>query len=384
MNHRQRALAVLNYQPYDRLPIVHFGFWDETLERWAREGHVTPRQAEGWQDGNYIDLELSRMLGFDFNWYSVFGANVNLLPRIKSHVVETFPDGSYTIVDSNGAVVLKKRGVTSIPKEIDHLFKGRKEWQEIYKPRLGWRTDRLTRAQARLASGNVPFGRGGREALLARDGDLPLGLMCGSLFGYIRNWLGVVGLSYLTADDEPLLDEIIAALGDLAYRGVQEVLATGIHFDFGHFWEDICFKSGPLVNPKLFAEKVGPQYRRITQLLNKHGITIVSLDCDGKIDALVPIWFENGVNTMFPIEVGTWNASIAPWRAQLGKELRGVGGMNKVVFAYDRAAVDAEIERLKPLVALGGFIPCPDHRLAPDAKWENVQYYCQRMRRVFG
>lgn len=384
MNHRQRALAVLNYQPYDRLPLVHFGYWDETLRKWAREGHITKQQADDWQDSNYIDREISAKLGFDFNWYSVFGAMANLLPRISSHVIERFPDGSYTIVDSNGAVVLKKRGVTSIPKEIDHLLKGRKEWEEIFKPRLRWRKDRLTRAQGRLATGNVPYARGGREALLARDGEYPLGLVCGSLFGYIRNWLGVVGLSYLTADDEGLLDEMIETLGSLAYRGVQEVLATGIKFDFGHFWEDICFKSGPLVNPKLFAEKVGPQYRRITRLLNEHGINIVSLDCDGKIDALVPIWLENGVNTMFPIEVGTWNASIAPWRQQLGKELRGVGGMNKVVLAHDRAAVDAEIERLKPLVELGGYIPCPDHRIAPDARWENVQYYCERMRRVFG
>ena len=27
-------------------------------------------------------------------------------------------------------------------------------------------------------------------------------------------------------------------------------LATGIPFDYGHFWEDICFKNGPLVNPR--------------------------------------------------------------------------------------------------------------------------------------
>ena len=37
MNNRERTLAVLNYQSYDRLPIAHFGFWDETLEKWARE-----------------------------------------------------------------------------------------------------------------------------------------------------------------------------------------------------------------------------------------------------------------------------------------------------------------------------------------------------------
>jgi uroporphyrinogen decarboxylase len=53
--------------------------------------------------------------------------------------------------------------------------------------------------------------------------------------------------------------------------------------------------------------------------------------------------------------------------------------MDKRVFAYDRSAVDAEIERLKPLIDLGGFIPCPDHRIAPDAIWDNVRYYCDKM-----
>jgi len=84
---------------------------------------------------------------------------------------------------------------------------------------------------------------------------------------------------------------------------------------------------------------------------------------------------------MFPIEVGTWQASIAPWRAAYGRALRGVGGMDKRVFALDYAAVDAEIERLATLVELGGYIPCPDHRIPPDAKWENVQYYCDRFRK---
>ena len=26
----------------------------------------------------------------------------------------------------------------------------------------------------------------------------------------------------------------------------------------------------------------------------------------------------------------------------------------------------------------------PDHRLAPDAKWDLVRYYCDRMRQTFG
>jgi uroporphyrinogen decarboxylase len=32
---------------------------------------------------------------------------------------------------------------------------------------------------------------------------------------------------------------------------------------------------------------------------------------------------------------------------------------------------------------LGGYLPCPDHRIAPDAEWNLVRYYCDRMRAVF-
>ena len=69
---------------------------------------------------------------------------------------------------------------------------------------------------------------------------------------------------------------------------------------------------------------------------------------------------------------------------KIWQKIRGVGGMNKKVFAKDFSAVDKEIERLKPLIELGGFIPCPDHRIQPDAEWENVKYYCDRMRQLFG
>jgi uroporphyrinogen decarboxylase len=165
----------------------------------------------------------------------------------------------------------------------------------------------------------------------------------------------------------------------MCYECAKLALEAGVKFDYAHFWEDICFKNGPLINPSVFDELMGPWYRKITDLCYAYGIDIVSLDCDGKIDALIPTWVENGVNTMFPIEVGVRNASIAPWREQYGKELRGVGGMNKTVFAKDKAAVDAEVARLKELIKLGGFIPCPDHRIAPDAKFELVQYYCQKM-----
>ena len=69
--------------------------------------------------------------------------------------------------------------------------------------------------------------------------------------------------------------------------------------DFAHFWEDICFKNGPLVSPAVFKEKVGPHYKRITDLLRQYGIDIVSLDCDGCIDKIFPILQEKRVKNNF-------------------------------------------------------------------------------------
>ena len=60
MNHRQRALAVLNYQPYDRLPIVHFGFLRDTLRKWAAEGHISHELAEAQLDSNEAEMEIAR------------------------------------------------------------------------------------------------------------------------------------------------------------------------------------------------------------------------------------------------------------------------------------------------------------------------------------
>jgi uroporphyrinogen decarboxylase len=384
MTNRQRVLAVLRYQPYDRLPIVHFGYWGETLQKWAREGHITEEEARGWGDGNPVDAVLNARLGFDFDYYSTFHPALNLYPAFESKVVRELPGGKRHVLNADGVIVLDDPDAAGIAPEIETLLKDRAAWKEHYQWRYQWKEERVTRAKVRVNDQMLPFDQGGLEFLKTAERDYPYGLYCGSLFGQIRNVLGVEGSAFLLVDDEPLFDEIIQTVGDLSYRAVEYTLASGAVFDFAHFWEDICFKNGPLISPAVFEEKVGPQYKRITDLVGRHGLDIVSLDCDGWIDALIPAWFANGVNTMFPIEVGTWNASIAPWREKFGRGLRGVGGMNKTVFARDRAAVDAEIERLKPLVALGGFIPCPDHRIAPDAKWDLVRYYCDRMRKTFG
>ena len=371
MNNRERVKAIMHYEDYDRMPVVSFGYWGETLDKWVAEGHLTKEETSGWWDGNEKDRAIMAKLGFDFNWGGGIGTDNYLSPGFKDEVLEELPDGSRLTRNGAGLIERVKPGVNSIPAQVGTSMTSREAWEELYLPKLTYRPDRVNKEgikkefDKQYATGNPVF------------------IHVGSLYGNIRSMIGVEDLAYLAVDDEDLYVEIINTVDGLCYECAKEALTTGCPFDYAHFWEDICFKTGPLVRPELFRELVGPWYKKITDLCREHSIDIVSLDCDGCIDKLVPVWVDNGVNTMFPIEVGTWNACIAPWREKYGKAVRGVGGMDKRVFAQDRAAVDREIERLKPLIELGGYIPCPDHRIAPDAEWDNVRYYCDRFRDTF-
>jgi len=146
----------------------------------------------------------------------------------------------------------------------------------------------------------------------------------------------------------------------------------------------MCYSGGPLLAPEHFKRYLVPQYKRITSLLHKHGVDVVWVDCDGKIDELIPLWLEAGVNCMFPIEIGTWNADPIAFRKQYGKDLLLMGGVSKRVLARSKRDIDNEIRRLTPLVEEGGFIPMPDHRVPPDVPLEYYVHYCRSARAVWG
>jgi len=382
MNNRECVKSILHYESYERMPVVHFGYWSETLEKWYAEGHLTEAESRTGYEGC---VSINKKLGFDFNWFSTFFYHGSLYPMFERKVLETLPDGSKKVLNACGVVEMEKPGAGSIPMEFAHTLTDRASWEEHYLPRLQFSEERILKSWVMNADDGSykVFSEGGLDVLKDQTRSQHYGLYCGSLLGDLRTWLGMVNLSYIQVDDEDLFLEMVRTIAELDYRNTEYILKTGAKFDFAHFWEDICFKNGPLVAPSVFHEVVGPYYKKITSLCNRYGIDIISVDCDGWIDSLIPTWLENGVNTMFPIEVGTWDASIAPWREKYGRELRGVGGMNKTVFSRDRAAIDHEIERLKPLIDLGGYIPCPDHRIPPDAKWDNVRYYCDRMHKTF-
>ena len=371
MNNRERTLNILRFKPADRMPAVHFGYWRELLLEWAEQGHISKELAMSVRDANDADRELDKLIGWDFDWAYAHGAkNSRLLPPFERTVLETFPDGTQRVQTEHGVIERIKPGIVSIPSEDDYLLKDRKAFEELFKPKMQFTPERV----------DLEFYRTFNET---RTYDRPVGLWLGSIMGQIRDMTTVVGMSYLMYDeDETLFAEIVDTYAEMQYKCLETILATGAKFDFAHYWEDICFKNGPLLSPAMFEELCAKHYKKRTELCHKYGIDLISLDCDGVTDALLPTWVNNGVNIMFPIEIGVWGDQFAPAREKFGRNVLGVGGMDKTAFRRDRAAVDAELERLQRLASLGGFIPCPDHRLMPGSDFDLVRYYAERVKEI--
>lgn len=372
MTNTERAMNILHFKDVDRFPAVHFGYWNELLYEWAEQGHISKELAHDYGDSNSADFEIDRIIGWDFNWQNLAGARTSLRPFFEREVLETLPDGMQRVLSPTGIIEKIKPGANGIPAEDDYLLKDRKAFEELYLPKMQYVPERLDVDSLRATWERRKNGNGA-----------PIGLQMGSVLGDIRSMCSVIGMSYLLYDeDEELFADIVDTYAEMQYKCVEETLKTGIKFDYAHYWEDVCFKNGPLLSPDTFNELCAKHYKKRNDLVHSYGIDIISLDCDGVTEKLLPTWFENGVNTMFPIEVGVWGDQFEPARKKYGKGMLGVGGMNKTAFRDDKAAVDAELERMKRLASLGGFIPCPDHRLMPGSKFELVQYYADEIKKI--
>ena len=69
-------------------------------------------------------------------------------------------------------------------------------------------------------------------------------------------------------------------------------------------------------------------------------------------------------------------------RKKFGKELRIVGGYDKLALEKGRAAIDAELESHIPLMKEGGLVIMPDHLITPGVPLEDYKYYLDRVREL--
>ena len=212
--------------------------------------------------------------------------------------------------------------------------------------------------------------------------DYPLGIGCGSMIGRVRNMLTFEGLAYATYDHPAMVEDMVETSCQVVEKILDQVLGK-IDFDYATGWEDICFKNGPIISLDFYEKVVVPRYQRIGDRLHKHGIDLWYTDCDGDVRPLMKGFLKAGINCLFPYEV---NSCVHPavLLKEYGRDLRIMGGIDKLEMIKGRAAIKAYLESVAPLVERGGYIPFCDHRCPPDVNPDDYIYYLDLKEQMFG
>jgi uroporphyrinogen decarboxylase len=208
-------------------------------------------------------------------------------------------------------------------------------------------------------------------------------LLLEGFFGVLREWTGLEQLLFMFYDDpklvEDMMDQVLYLDMEVAKRVVKDM-----KIDCVRFWEDMAYKSGPLISPDMFRKFELPRYRQVTDFLRSQGVDILHVDSDGNIDELIPLWMEVGVNFPWPLEVAS-RMDGAAWRKKYGKDIILGGNIDKRVFTKGKDAIREEVMSKVPyLVETGGYFPCLDHVIPPDVPLDGFRYYINLLREIAG
>ena len=372
MNPRERFWQNMRFDPSVGVP-----FWADWLGPWKR-----------WRnEGLEVDLALSEddlrswcLEHFQFEgMYSIFWGQPRVPVEIgvsPSFPLEVFEEtAAWRIYRGADGTIMKQFTDTGefmhSTQFLEYPIKCRKDWEKF-------RDERLDPD----APGRYPA-ESSWEALKAawKNRDFALSIDGGSFYGLLRDWVGVETLSVWFYDEPDLVREMMEYLAGFYVR-VLERAVSEVDIDFAMFWEDMCYKTGPLLSPGMFRSFMLPCYRKVTSFLEAHGIALSWVDCDGNIDELLPLWLEGGVRGFYPLEVAA-GMDAAKLRAEYGQRILLWGNVDKRALARGKAAIDAELARLAPVAAAGGFIPLVDHQVPDDVPLENYLYYLERRKVLF-
>jgi hypothetical protein len=358
MTDRQRFNNQMHYKPIDRCFNMEFGYWEENFKLW-------PIFVENGVTGNAQADEF-----FSFDIIRGAGGNIWLHPGFSKEVIRE--TATTKVIRNNDGLLAEvpKDGHDTIPHYVSSSITTPDDWRRVKEERF------------RLDDPHRKVDLAALKLRYPSDRDYPLGVHCGSMIGKVRDLLTFEGLAYAMYDYPDMVEDMVETSCQMVELWLDQVLGH-IDFDYACGWEDICFKNGPIVSLWFFRDVVMPRYKRISKRLRAAGIDLWYTDCDGDVRPIMPYLLEGGINCLFPFEVNGC-AHPSELLTEYGKELRIMGGVDKIELGKGRKAIKAYMDTLVPLVERGGYIPFFDHRCPPNVSPENYLFYLDLKEKMFG
>jgi uroporphyrinogen decarboxylase len=333
-----------------------YGLMPGTLERWKLEGlpgWVEEEDVSGYFGFDPQGVRLPFPVGFDPPF------EVRVLEETSRFVIKT---------DEMGRVTKLMKGITTLPQAIDHPIKRPSDWNRL--------RDRL-----RFSENRVKTDEWARLFEKARAEGLPVAIGCKGFFWFPRDLMGEFFLLKAYYRRPELVHDILRTYCDLIIE-VSERLLENFEIDHFEFSEDMCYRHGPMISPRIFREFMLPYYREVVRLFRSRGTAIFSVDTDGSVEALIPLLIEAGVNVIFPLEVQAGN-DVVSLRGKFGEKMAFIGGLDKRVLLRGFEEIDRELTtKLAFMKKAGGYIAGLDHRVLSQTPLENFRYYVERAKEI--
>ncbi len=374
MNDRERYIKNLLFEKTDRIPLVPGGGRESTRDNWLKQG-LPPDQVQQYNEYAY------RQVGGKLPWPtggSGFSVDFRMIPQFEEKILEE-KDNSRIVQDWKGNIceIDKRFTVEYLRRAIDFVTRrwikcpveNRKDWEDM-KRRYNANDPKRLPADAAALSQNLV------------DRDWVVKINVSGPFWQLREWVGFEGLCLLFYDDPGLAGDMIA----FWENHVSTLLKKTFKYftpDSVHISEDMAYKCFSMISPDMARKFLLPTWKRWGEIILGAGVPLYDCDSDGFIGELIPLWIEAGINVCDPIEVAAGN-DIAAFRKQFGKNMAYIGGVDKRAMAKGGTIIEQEIERLRPVIEDGGYIPSCDHGVPPDVSWPDYVHYVRCLAKATG
>ena len=373
MNERERLIATLLFQQPDKIPMITMGPRKSTVEAWRAQGMPA---SDSWFRALCSTLDIP----YDFPrqpqvWPAV---DFRMIPMFEEKVLE-HKDGHYIVQDWMGNIteISDEYDYTYIRNAIDFVTR---KWHKFPVESRADFAQMKTRYNPNDPARFAPDFREQCRTLTQRDYPMRLGFA--GPFWQLREWCGFEPLCMLFMDDLAFVEEMTAFWSDFVAAVLTRALEHYVP-DVVVINEDMAYKHACMIAPALVRRVLLPVWQRWGAIVKSAGVPVYDVDSDGCVDQLIPIWIEAGFDCNDPVEVAA-GCDIVNYRALYGRNMAYTGGIDKRCMARGGADLDAEIERIAPVVRDGGYIPGCDHGIPPDVSWQNMLHFGRRWAELTG
>ena len=360
------------FEKTDLIPFFPGRARESTIANWKKQG--LPKDQEWFS-------YLTRKLGIDCKWLYAdinTGVNFKMIPEFEEKVIER-KENTQIVQDWKGNIceISNDFNVSYLRAPIDFVTRrwikcpvaNSDDWEEM---KLRYDPDDPHRF-------TLDFDE---RCKFLDEQDRVVSCFFMGPFMQLREWLGFENLCIALIEQKDFLKEMISFYADFISILLEKILKK-VKLDYVHVSEDMAYKGKAMISTEMVKDFFLPTWEQWGKITHDFGCPIYDIDSDGYIGGLIPIWIEAGFQITDPIEIAAGN-NIIQYRKRFGNKIAYLGGIDKRAIAEGGKYIKQEIEKLKPVIKSGGFIPSCDHGIPNNVTWTNMLEYSKLLAKFTG